>query len=167
MAKANNKNRRIGYFFKEHYVAYNKWIISYSEYWLKYCNCQLTLLFISLEKDKLISHWKAVFHILQLRDWDGFLLSFSASEYALFRVCQESTVYRQYSYWLQCITIIIKHYSIRSRIWGFCDIDTEVDTMGWPWSHQCFYQNRCRFWNHYYFPLLSWNSEANEQQFQI
>lgn len=67
MTKANNKNRVIELNkFYEHYVDYNKWIIFYSEYWLQYDNRHFTVLFISLEKDKLISLWKAAFNILQL-----------------------------------------------------------------------------------------------------
>lgn len=64
MTKANNKSRITeSDKFYEHYVAYNKWIIFHSEYWLKYGNYNLIVLFISLEKDKLIALWKAVFNL--------------------------------------------------------------------------------------------------------
>lgn len=64
MTRADNKNRMTeSDKFYECYFAYNKWIIFYSEYWLKYDNCHLIVLFISLEKDKLISLWKAGFNL--------------------------------------------------------------------------------------------------------
>lgn len=142
MTKANNKSRKTELDkYDEHYNAYNKWVIFYSENWLKYDNCHLIVLFISLE-DKLTALRKAVCNLTaaQCR-----FSSFSVIEYALFYLCQQSIDCKQHTYWLQCIKIVIKHFRIRSNNWGFSNIDIGVDVMGWLWNHQCFYQDQCRF----------------------